>query len=276
MSYASEIYLVDNGSLRPEAVRGLRSLAARLSFRLGLKVRAVSLLHAHKIDPSDLDGVPAPIVKTALRESLAGGVRRIFFLPLFLGPSRAITEYLPQLIDEARADNSGFVGRIALPLAGDDPEQPDPRLARMLADYVRASVSESNFQSIVLVDHGSPVEAVATVRNSVAAQMGALLGRPVLASSMERREGPEYAFNEPLLERMYEVDPSAGGSLLAALFFLLPGRHAGPEGDIARMLGGLVARGAYTQAEITPLLSEHPLLLEILEDRLKSVLQAEA
>jgi len=272
------VYLVDNGSLRPGATLRLRELAAELSERSGAPVEAVSLLHSHKVDPAKLGGRPATIVRRRLRVSLDAGVEGVVFLPLFLGPSRAITEYLPELIDEARAQAPGAAFCVAEPLAGPDPDRPDPRLAEILADHVRATIARAGFSrprpSVALVDHGSPVEAVTRVRNAVAAQLRERLDgevAAVAASSMERREGEAYAFNEPLLERLDAVDPAGGGNLVAAMFFLLPGRHAGAEGDVAEILEGLRARGAYENVEMTPLLGAHPLLLEVLEDRLRGV-----
>ena len=89
---------------------------------------------------------------------------------------------------------------------------------------------------------------------------------------MERREGEAYAFNDPLLEKLGEVDDFAGGRLILAMFFLLPGRHAGEGGDVAEICDGLISEGAFEQIQNTPLLGEHPMLLEILEDRLRDTL----
>ena len=51
-----EIFLVDNGSLAPEATLQLRGIASALSMEMGHPVEAVSLLHSHKVDASALDG----------------------------------------------------------------------------------------------------------------------------------------------------------------------------------------------------------------------------
>jgi hypothetical protein len=81
----SIIFLVDNGSLRPQATIALRCLAEGLAVRTGLRVEAVSLLHSHKIAADKLSGVPATIVKRRLRECLAAGHREFICLPLFSG-----------------------------------------------------------------------------------------------------------------------------------------------------------------------------------------------
>ena len=258
---------MDNGSLRPEATLALRALADRLTERSGFWVRPVSLLHSHKVNPADLGGRPARVVRPTLEEALAEGCRDFVMLPLFLGPSRALTEYLPRVIGEVTARTADARVRIARPLAGDDPEHPDPELARMVADQVDAARAASGEppERVALVDHGTPVRPVNRVREAVAAQLGARLGRPVTGCSMERREGPEYAFNEPLLETL----EGRGGVLIAAMFFLLPGRHAGENGDVAQICRGLEASGAFSRILRTPLLAEHPDLVPLLEKRLR-------
>lgn len=93
----------------------------------------------------------------------------------------------------------------------------------------------------------------------------------VQACSMERRDGDAYAFNEPLLESLGEVPGLRRDRLILAMFFLLPGRHAGEGGDVAEICDGLLAGGAFDQIETTPLLGEHPGLFNILMDRLRAV-----
>jgi sirohydrochlorin ferrochelatase len=89
---------------------------------------------------------------------------------------------------------------------------------------------------------------------------------------MERREGGAYAFNDPLLEKLGSVEDFAGGHLVLAMFFLLPGRHAGEGGDVAEICEDLIAEGTFEEIQNTPLLGEHPMLIEILEDRLREVM----
>lgn len=276
-SPAPIVFLVDNGSLRPSATFGLRRLAACLSERTGLRVEAVSLLHSHKIEPERLDGVPATIVRRRFRELIEAGERSFVILPLFLGPSLALEDYLPKLVLEAQEAQPDVVVTIADPLTGTDVAAPDIRLAEMLADHVRAMLRARNWQGakVALVDHGTPARPVNQVRNAVAEQLQALLkvdSCVVKACSMERREGDEYAFNEPLLERAGQVAGFAGGDLIVAMFFLLPGRHAGEGGDVAEICEGLMGSGGFREVCTTPLLAEHPRMLEVLEDRLRAVL----
>jgi hypothetical protein len=93
---------------------------------------------------------------------------------------------------------------------------------------------------------------------------------------MERREGAEYAFNDPLLEHLAGVEGYAKSDLVLSMFFLLPGRHAGEGGDVAGIAEGLVERGDFGSIRISPLLGEHPLLIEIVCDRLRKVLEPAA
>jgi len=266
------VFLIDNGSLRPQATLWLRCLAEALSLRLGLPVEAVSLLHSHKIAAEKLNGVPATIVKRRLRECIEAGQRNFICLPLFLGPSLAISDYLPQVVEKLRVEQPDLSVVVAPVLAGADLDAPDPRLAQILADQVRA-LRPSADARVALVDHGTPIAEVNQVRDAVARQLAQELELPVVQPcSMERREGEAYAFNDPLLENLGKLEDFSGGRLILAMFFLLPGRHAGEGGDVAEICNGLVAENAFEQVQTTALLGEHSGLLDILEDRLRSAL----
>jgi len=267
---APATFLVDNGSLRPEATLRLRELAADLSIKSGLRVEPVSLLHSHKIAAVRINDEAATIVKRRMRELLALGQRDFCILPLFLGPSLAITDYLPSIADELREGAPELRVTIADPIAGPEVESPDPRLAEILADQIEQITTAGSVETeqIALVDHGTPIKPVNTLRNAVARQLSARLGRTVTACSMERREGPEYAFNEPLLEKLRPGEAGSSTRLLLSMFFLLPGRHAGPGGDVAAIADRLTVPGCFESVRISSLLGEHPILLEILNDRL--------
>lgn len=264
------IFLVDNGSLRPEATFALRHLAKALRRQTGKRIEAVSLLHSHKIPKEQLQGKPATIVKRRMRELIKEGEREFVILPLFLGPSLAITDYLPSLVKELREGHADLVVKIAEPVAGDDVERPDPRLAQILAEHIQTpTIRGEADRTIALVDHGTPIKPVNTLRNAVARQLAVRTGLPVQPCSMERRERPEYAFNDPLLENLAAVNNFRGSHLVLAMFFLLPGRHAGEGGDVDGIADGLIQRGDFRSIEISPLLSKHPLLFDILSDRLR-------
>lgn len=265
------IFLTDNGSLRPEASFRLRELAGDLSARVGLEVEPVSLLHSHKIPAEQLDGEPATIVKRRLRECFRLGRREFIVLPLFLGPSLAITEYLPQVVEELKGECPDFSLEIAEALAGRSVEDPDGRLIDILADHVSLAEIRGKKDCIALVDHGTPIRPVNQLRDAVARDLGRRIGREVRPCSMERRDGEEYAFNDPLLENLVATDGFRGDSLFLAMFFILPGRHAGPSGDVASIGEGLVRKGTFKEVSMSPLLGENPLLIDILEDRLRAM-----
>lgn len=267
------VFLIDNGSLRPEATLWLRCLAEGLGDRANLTVEPVSLLHSHKVSAEKLGGRGATIVRRRLRECIEAGQRRFVFLPFFLGPSLAVADYLPQLIDEGRSLVSDLDIRVADVLAGPDPDTPDPRLSEMLADQVRALTPGSGTR-VALIDHGTPARAVNRVRNAVARQLQGVLGDAVAGvqpCSMERREGEAYAFNDPLLESLGERADFPGERLILAMFFLLPGRHAGAGGDVAQICNGLIEGGRFKRIDSTALLGEHPGIFDILADRLDAV-----
>jgi len=110
------------------------------------------------------------------------------------------------------------------------------------------------------------------VRDALAVEIAALLGDgfKVAPCSMERREGTEYDFNEPLLERLLEISPWNSGDVIVAMQFLQPGRHAGPAGDVATICRVAEAASPGLRTHMTALVGESPMLIEILADRLVS------
>lgn len=287
-------YLVDNGSLAPAATLSLRRIAAALSARVGGQIVPVSLLHSDKVPASELGGTPAETLEAALRRRLEEGESQHRVLPLFFGPSGALTDYLPRRLARLRERFPSFTVRLAPWL--DDPA--DPRLGLLLAGQVRAILATSQDPGgpgaavaaggrtapdtsgvasacVILVDHGSPVQAVTAIRDRLAAELRAHLGesvRTVIPASMERRAEAAYAFNEPLLERALDEAAARGlCDVVLAQLFLSPGRHAGPGGDIATICEKACARHAALRIRRTPLVGEHPGLIDILADRLAAV-----
>ena len=85
---------------------------------------------------------------------------------------------------------------------------------------------------------------------------------------MERRDGAEYDFCDPLLARLLDTPPWNASRVIVAMQFLLPGRHAGPDGDVAQICRQ--AEAAHPGLKTQPTahsVGAHPLLLEILADR---------
>jgi hypothetical protein len=101
-------FLFDNGSLRAESTRSLRSLAARLAARLGHPVQAVSLLHSTRVPAAELDGVPTYLLEPALDAWFATAPQgQALLLPLFFGPSGALADYVPERLRRCAHDIPG-------------------------------------------------------------------------------------------------------------------------------------------------------------------------
>ncbi len=258
-------FLMDNGSLEPEATRRLRVMAAALGREIGHPVAPVSLLHASAVSAAELDGTPAEILEPALERRAREGARDVVVVPLFFGPSRALTDYLPSRAAALRERWPGLAVRLAPPLVAAG----DRRVARLLADHAAAAARRIGAERVVLVDHGSPVPAVTAVRDLLVGQLAEELGPGfrVAGACMERRPGAEYDFNGPLLADLLATEPWRHRPIVVALQFLLPGRHAGPEGDVAAIVRAAGAAAPELNAVLTPVLGEHPGLVPILADR---------
>ena len=250
----SPLLLTDNGSLQPAATLRLRALATEVARRLGRGVEPVSVLHSDKVDPSLLGGVPARTFEPYAREAKAAGAETLEVLPLFIGPSLALTEYLPE---RAKAVGIGLKVRPTLWSQGREDALVSP-----LLDNLAATGWTKGAGTVLLCDHGSPIPQVTAAREDLAARLRARLGlRPdeLVGCAMERREGPTYAFNEPMLA---DALGRARGKVAVLMLFLLPGRHAGPGGDVADICAAHAPAGV--SWTISPLLGDHPALPEIL------------
>lgn len=272
-------FLFDNGSLRAESTLSLRRIAARLGKRLGTEVHPVSLLHSSGVDPGELGDIPARLLEPAIREFAAVGARGAVLLPLFFGPSGALTDYLPGRLAAIKREFPSFKPRLAEPLvmAGDDAAD---LLAHALAENVQeeAKVAGWNQPNVILVDHGSPLRAVTAVRNRVGERLCVALGNTVAhvgVASMERRAGPDYDFNEPLLERALGEEPFVSGRVIVALQFLNPGRHAGPNGDVAAICAAAEARYPELHTRMTNTVGESAAVLDLLERRYRAAVRSE-
>jgi sirohydrochlorin ferrochelatase len=273
---ALQVLLVDNGSLAPAATRQLRKIATALGQRLKRKVKPVSVLHSDKVPAEKLGGRKAEILAEAVPHRLRAGARKFLIVPLFFGPSRALTEFIPESVGQWRKDFPEITVRVAKPLAA----RGDDQLARILETQVRAKLTPAFLRGqrarVALVDHGSPVKAVTQVRNRLAAQLRRRLGvsvAGVAACSMERRPGAAYAFNEPLLETLLARPPWNSGPVIVAQLFLLPGRHAGPGGDVEEICRRAREKSPGLRTMRTKLVGEDPALGAILADRFRATRQ---
>jgi hypothetical protein len=263
--------ITDNGSYRPESTLSLRKLASTLSERIGHPVHPVSLLHSTKIDPAALGGEPAQIFEPFIKEQMRGGTHRFLMLPLFFGPSAAINEYVPQRVLELQSENfPGLEMRVA-PCVVDRRNEADTRMARILLDLASEAADGQALKhpALAIVDHGTPRQAVTEVRNLLARQVAGLAGdrfSTVAPCSMERREGAEYAFNEPLLEKLLGT-PGFEKEVVVGMLFASPGRHAGPGGDVAAICAEATKHHPELRAFMTELVATHPGLIDLLVER---------
>ena len=247
------IFLVDNGSYEPTATLALRGLALEVGKLIEQPVLPVSTMHSTKIDPALLGGVPAVIFEHAVQQAKLDGIEEIVVLPLFIGPSRAITEYLPKVFADAQPG--------AMKLSIREPLF-SPELVNMLSDNLKSTGWSKGSGTVLLCDHGSPIREVTRCRDFFAVSLRnqlALKDDELIACSMERREGEEYDFNEPLLEDALQ---QAKGDAVILMLFLLPGRHAGSDGDVA-----MIAKEhapALLRWKLSPLLGTHPALPALL------------
>jgi sirohydrochlorin ferrochelatase len=243
-----------------------------------VEVRAVSLLHSSAVDPAGLGGKPALLLEPALNAFLAENVTtEVIVLPLFFGPSGALTDYVP---DRLAALGKKFPqARLVLAHWLVDPVESDDRIAHALADAAQRVIVAENLvkPKIVLVDHGSPQKAVTDVRNFLGRQLDVLLAdavHSVAVASMEKRTGANYAFNDPLLAMRLRTPPFDAGDVVVALQFLSPGRHAGPDGDITRICADARAERPALRTYITETIASDQRVLTVLADRYRQALAA--
>lgn len=265
-------FLVDNGSFGAEAILNLRKIANSLAKSSGFEVRPMGLMHSHKVDPSALDGVAGESMEAFLDSDEANFVSDIRVVPFFLGPSLAVTDWLPRNLEKWRLGGKGrsFVILDSLYQKGDN------RIARSLSGECIKEMNTKFYNKpfLVLVDHGTPVAKVNEVREQVGATLADLLKDRISGfstCSMERRPDPCYDFNEPLLAELLANCTLKGISeILVAQLFLSPGRHAGKTGDIHEICSKFLHQnsGNFTLSR-TETIGGDPLVLEILKDRIK-------
>jgi sirohydrochlorin ferrochelatase len=266
--------LLDNGSRRAESTLNLRALAKGLSAACGKEIHPVSLQHADKTPADLLNGRPANSLTPFLSQKLEQGLRDFLVIPLFFGPSRALSSYLLDQAAELRARYGEFHLHQA-PVLCPLPEG-ETRLADILLQQLETQTGGKPPSRVVLVDHGSPLPQVTEVRTYLAEHLHSKLGPrcELLQAVMERRKDPAYDFNGELLEEILEslAAKSIEDPVILSMLFLSPGRHAGEGGDIEQICANVTQRHPGFEVRIAPLVGQHPLLIEILKDRLESAL----
>ncbi len=271
MAERPQCFLFDNGSLRAASTLSLRRSADQLARRGNMCVRPVSLLHSSAVPATELGGEKAELLEPALLAWLEKNPQGLaVLLPLFFGPSGALVEYLPERLRAIRSKFPSADLRLARPLV--QTEDPDPRIAFAIADAVRRVNDEQGLAhpAVLLVDHGSPQPAVTAVRNHLGDQLRAQLdglASRVGVALMERRPGPDYDFNEPLLSTALTRVPFDSGDVVIALQFLSPGRHAGPDGDIAHICDEARRGRSKLNTFLTEPIANDPRVIDVLLQR---------
>ena len=278
MKFPDAVVLVDNGSLRPEVVLGLRRLASDLEGTLGIPVWAASYAHSNGIDPDALGGYPGLLLSDCLEMLTVRGARWIGVQPLLLASGSAIYRGIRKTVDSFLDRVDGKCRVDVAPALCDASEVRELTIAKIIASRVEEvlrSASGESWVDVVVVDHGSPFREVAAVRNELAVDVEQLLPRGVVSrvipASMERRPGDEYAFNDPLLEPLLlSLESRPGHRVVVAMAFLQEGRHAGPGGDVAMICERVKARRPDLRLMRTGLIADHPLMAPLLEHRIRT------
>ena len=87
---------------------------------------------------------------------------------------------------------------------------------------------------------------------------------------MERREGVEYDFNEPLIENVLHEWGTLGiTEVVVSFLFLLPGRHAGKGGDLDRIFDSARKEFPNMNIRATKPIGSSEFILKILCDRIE-------
>jgi sirohydrochlorin ferrochelatase len=266
------IAIVDNGSLEPAAHAALRAAAAAVGEEAGIEVEAVSWRHSDRIPAGALGGRPAWTLAPWIRARVSAGEREFLVVPFFISPQGAIGSLLRRDLDRLQAETGGFdlafTDGIAI-----------PALAAIVESRVREAALANGLRrpAVVVVDHGGPSRASADVRDLVAngarERLGGSIG-PLAAASMESPGGPGFDFNRPLLAEALAGPGFSAGDVVVAPLFLLPGRHAGPRGDLARIAGAAQARFPELRCHFAGLAGSHPLAAESLAGALSQALAA--
>ena len=245
------VVLIDNGSLEPAATVNLRATAAALSARTSVAVHPVSWKHSARI-PGGAD-VLAPFVLARV----AAGEREFLFVPFFISEQGAIGSALRADLEKLQASVGPFSISFTAGLASSGAIPP------ILAARIRETIAARALvrPTVIVVDHGGPSAASAALRDQLAAETRALLGPEISTLAAASMEGGEHAHTHPLLAAQLRVPGFSSGDVVIAPLFLSPGRHAGPDGDLAQLAVAAVAESPALRPHFTGLVGTHPLAL---------------
>jgi sirohydrochlorin ferrochelatase len=253
------VALIDNGSLEPAVHRNLRAMAAELSTRTRVKVRAVSWKHSDAIPHSEPSDDHAWTLGPFLRAMFALGQREFVFVPFFISPQGAIGSALFRDLVNLQRELGTFDFTFADGLAATG------LIPTIVAQRVRTCITARQLArpTVVVVDHGGPSPESAALRDQLTSEIRTALngevGR-VIAASME-------GAHPPLLADTLRGEALAGDHVIVAPLFLSPGRHAGPEGDLAQ-----ICRSSHPQTYLTDLVGTHPFVVDALAGALRTTL----
>jgi sirohydrochlorin ferrochelatase len=269
------IALIDNGSLEAAAHKNLRAVAAALSERTGVNVHPVSWKHSDRIALDQLDGTPAWTLAPFIRALVGMGQREFVFVPFFISAQGAIGSALRSDLEKLRAELGGFNFTFTDGLAARG------ALTPIVVARLRETLTAVRFAApppVVVVDHGGPSAASAMLRNLVAAEVRVELGAEIGLVAAASLEGGEHPHSRPLVAEQLAAPGFDAGDVVLAPLFLSPGRHAGPEGDLARIAlatagapeDGLASRRL--RYHFTGLVGTHPLAVVALAAALRDTL----
>jgi nucleoside-diphosphate-sugar epimerase/sirohydrochlorin ferrochelatase len=266
--------ITDNGSLRPDAVLGLRRICRAFYLKYGIECIPASYAYSDRVDPASLGGRPAETLDKALERVWTCQLgSTVVILPLFFGAAKAATAGLSAAVGRAEQcvklrglqPGKAILGKALA-------EGKEPALAMAMTDYIEEI--RGGARRVLVCDHGTRSLEVHAVRGRVVTLVETMLAArdlpvtSVVGCAMERCEGKKYEFNEPMLEHVLPLARHVEPVVVAPMFFL-PGRHAGPRGDIARICarvkggdaeGDLKDHGVF----LSRVIGEHPAILTAL------------
>lgn len=258
------IALIDNGSLESAAHRNLRTAAAALSARAGVMVESVSWKHSDRIPEAALDGRPAWTLAPWVRAKVAAGERSFLFVPFFISAQGAIGSALRTDLETLSAHLGGISFAFTDGLAARG------ALAEIVTARIRETITAESLSrpTVIVVDHGGPSAGSAALRDEIATDVRRRLAEeigPLAAASMEGAHGP-------LLAEVLAVAGRDRNEVVVAPLFLSPGRHAGPDGDLAQIARATVGRTTPLRVHFTGLVGTHPAAINALAAALHDTL----
>ncbi len=258
------IALIDNGSLEAAAQRNLRAVAAALSARTGVAVEPVSWKHSDRIPAVALDGQSAWTLAPWVRANVAAGERDFLFVPFFISAQGAIGSALRADLEALSGELGGFSFAFTAGLAARG------TLTGIIAARLHETIVAKNLSrpAVIVVDHGGPSLISSALRDEIAAGVRTLLGGkigPLAAASMEGAHAPLFA-------DALAVAGLDRGDVVVAPLFLSPGRHAGPDGDLAQIARRHEARMPAQRIHFTDLVGTHPAAVDALAAALRDAL----